>query len=644
MDTDTLALVHSFERDQLKQKTMSQNQYSSRKYSGMMKLIPPRLLIVALTLLTVTGSLFTERELQAEELTPPAIGAVVPDIPLVDIYRRERQLSDSSGKKAIVLAVLGVDCPLANLYIPRLNDLNDEYESKGVQFAVINSNPHDTMVQVAAHALETNMKFPVLKDFEQKALKALGAKRTPEVFLLDSEFRIRYHGRIDDQFTISHRRPEPQRLDLKIAIDELLAGKEITVKETHAHGCLVPLWEEQLPEEEITYTSHVAEIFNTKCYQCHREGQVGPFALESYEDAKTWAEPIYEAIVEQRMPPWHAEESKHHFLNNRSLSQTEIQQVVKWVKAGMPAGNLANAPAPPAMDSDWSIGTPDVVLEMPKEEEVPATGVVPYRYQLLELEFDEDVWVEAAEARPGTPEVVHHILAYVSTPKPGEDTSKRKGLDFFDRDGSVRLLVGWAPGDMPQIFQPGYARKIPKGSRIVFELHYTPDGVARTDRSSIALKFAKEPAQHEVRTNFMANTRIEIPAGAFRHQDSKSFTFEKPARLMSLMPHMHWRGLSADYVLDYPDGRKEKLLTVPYYDFNWQSIYRFENPLEVPAGTKLTVTGTWDNTSDNPNNPDPTETVRWGQQTWEEMLAGWVDYIYLDTETVQTSSLENDAK
>ncbi|WP_197440237.1 redoxin domain-containing protein [Polystyrenella longa] len=577
---------------------------------------------------------------RAEELKPPAIGAQVPDVPLVDIYRRERTLSDSQGKQAIVLAVLGVDCPLANLYIPRLNEMHAEYASKGVQFAVINSNPQDTMVQVAAHALETKMTFPVLKDFEQKALNALGAKRTPEVFLLDGDFKIRYHGRIDDQFTISHRRPEPQRLDLKIAIDELLAGDEITVTETNPHGCLIPRWEDQLPREEITYASHIAKLFDNKCYRCHREGQVGPFALEDYRDAKTWAEPIYEAVVEQRMPPWHAEDGIHSFLNNRSLTQTEIEQVVKWVKADCPSGNLEQVPEKPVVDDEWSIGIPDLVIEMPREEQVPSTGVVPYRYQTAELSFDEDVWVQAAEARPGTTEVVHHILAYINTPRRDGEGNVKKGFDFFGRDGSVGLLVGWAPGDMPQIYPEGYARKIPKGSQIVFELHYTPDGVARTDRSSVAIKFTKEPPQHEIRTNFMAQTKIEIPAHRFRHQDSQSFTFRKEARIISLMPHMHWRGLSADYFLEYPDGTKKEVMSVPYYDFNWQSIYRFENPLEVPPGTKLTVVGTWDNTADNPNNPDPSKTVYWGQQTWEEMLAGWVDYVYVDSDAVKTSAVE----
>ncbi|MCA9040243.1 MAG: hypothetical protein KDA65_07860, partial [Planctomycetaceae bacterium] len=353
---------------------------------------------------------------------------------------------------------------------------------------------------------------------------------------------------------------------------------------------------------------------------------------------------IYEAVIEQRMPPWHAEEGEHSFHNNRSLSQTEIEQIVKWVKDGTPAGNLKDVPEKPEFDADWNIGTPDLVLEMPKAEEVPATGVVPYRYQLMELEFDEDVWIQAAEARPGTPEVVHHILAYINTPKKDGDGKSKKGFDFFGRDGSVGILVGWAPGDMPQVFPEGYARKIPKGSQIVFELHYTPDGIARTDRSSIALKFAKEPPKQEIRTNFMAQTKLKIPPHGFRHQDSKSFTFQKEARIMSLMPHMHWRGLSAEYVLEFPDGKKKEILSVPYYDFNWQSIYRYQNPIEVPPETKLTVIGTWDNTADNPNNPDPSKTVRWGQQTWEEMLAGWVDYVYVEPESVETSALEQPEK
>lgn len=569
------------------------------------------------------------RSESSEDLKPPQIGATVSDVTIVDIHRRERSLEDSRGKKAVVVAFLGVDCPIANLYISRLNELNEEFAPKGVQFAAINSNPHDSMVSVAAHAQETEMNFPVLKDFNQTAMTAFGAKRTPEVFLLDASFKIRYRGRIDDQYTISHRRIKPKVHDLKNALQQLLNGEKIAVTETAPHGCLIPTWKDQLPAKEVTYSKDIAPIFNQKCYSCHRDGQVGPFALNDYNDAKDWAEPIREAVLEERMPPWHATEESHSFSNNRSLTQEDRDLILKWLQDDCPTGDLAQLPEKPEFSSDWTIGKPDMVVELPKIEKIPASGVIPYRYQLAPITIDKDMWVQATEARPGNAEVVHHIIAYVRTPQM-ESKKNRRGFNVFDKEGRVRILAGWAPGDMPQIFPEGVGRKIPKGSQIIFEVHYTPTGKKETDRSAIALKFCKEPPEKEVETNFMAQLELEIPPHRFGHEETKSYTFKKKAQILSFTPHMHWRGLAARYDITWPDGRQETLLNVPYYDFNWQSVYRFDKPLEVPQGTKITLTGTWDNSADNPFNPDPTQTIHWGEQTWEEMLAGWMDYITVE--------------
>jgi hypothetical protein len=275
-------------------------------------------------------------------------------------------------------------------------------------------------------------------------------------------------------------------------------------------------------------------------------------------------------------------------------------------------------PPPRQFVEGWKIGTPDAVFRMDEEFKVPASGVLDYQRFTVDPGFKEDVWVQAAECRPGNRAVVHHILVYVQTP----------GSLLYDAEGKASTLAGWAPGDMPAIFKPGTARLVPAGAKFIFEVHYTPNGTAQADRSSVGLLFAKKRPEHMVETNILANMRLKVPARVASHTEQMIYTFKGDALLLSFMPHMHWRGVSAKYVATYPDGRTETLLSVPDYVFNWQSVYRFAEPLAIPKGTKLTWTCTWDNSADNPRNPDPTKEIRWGLQTWDEMQNGWMDLVW----------------
>jgi hypothetical protein len=257
---------------------------------------------------------------------------------------------------------------------------------------------------------------------------------------------------------------------------------------------------------------------------------------------------------------------------------------------------------------------------MDKEFTVPASGVLDYKRFTVDPGFKEDVWIQAAECRPGNRAVVHHILVYVLAP--GK-------LNPYDPDGTAYTLAGWAPGDMPAVYPPGTARRVKAGSKLVFEVHYTPNGTEQTDRSSVGVVFAKKPPERIAETNILANLALRIPPGAASHKGQMVYTFPDDALVLSFMPHMHLRGTAAKYVATYPDGKTETLLSVPDYDFNWQSVYRFEKPLSIPKGTKLTWTGYWDNSADNPRNPDPKAEVRWGLQTWDEMQNGWMDVVWL---------------
>jgi len=551
--------------------------------------------------------------------SPTEAGAAVPGFSLKDIHRRPRSLEGFKGKKAFVVVFVDTECPVASLYYPTLIDLHREYADKGVQFLAINSSSQDSFIKVSADAQERAVPFPVLKDFDQKVADAFGATRTPEVFLLDANRVIRYHGRIDDQYAVGVRRAQAVQRDLKAALDELLAGRSIAVPSTEVSGCIIERARKPGETKEPTYAKQIARLFQKRCQECHRPGEIGPFSLLTFDDAKRRTGRIREAVLEQRMPPWHADPRFGEFSNDRRMTQADTDALLAWIDCGAPKGNDEDLPPPLKFVEGWKIGKPDKVLAMDREFKVKATGALDYQRFLVDPGFDKDVWVQAAECRPGNRKVVHHILVYILAP--GKS-------DPYDRDGTAATLVGWAPGDMPAIFPAGTARRIAAGSKLLFEVHYTPNGTEHTDRSSVGIQFAQAPPANAVETNILANMRFEIPPHSANYQDQMTFTFPSDAVVLSFMPHMHLRGLSARYLLTTPDGTTETLLSVPDYDFGWQSVYRFAKPLSIRKGSKLTWIGRWDNSEDNPRNPDPAKAVHWGLQTWEEMQNGWMDVVW----------------
>jgi hypothetical protein len=322
------------------------------------------------------------------------------------------------------------------------------------------------------------------------------------------------------------------------------------------------------------------------------------------------------------MPPWHPDPKYGSFANDRSLSAEDRKALLGWVEQGCPKGDLKDLPPARDFPDGWRVGKPDVVFSMPKPFTVPAKGGrngVKYQYIKVDPGFKEDVWVQAAEVRPGNRAVVHHIIVYVLPPE-------GRARDHVDGIGNG-YLSAFAPGDLPSVFPAGTAKKIPKGALLVFQMHYTPNGVEQDDRSSIGLIFAKEPPKWEVRTRAVAQQLLLIPPGNSNYEATSTTKFTKDAELVSFFPHMHLRGKDFRYTVVYPDGKKEVLLSVPKYDFDWQSNYTLKERLKLPAGTRLDCVAHFDNSSDNPNNPDPEKWVAWGEQTWEEMMIGFVDYV-----------------
>ncbi len=376
----------------------------------------------------------------------------------------------------------------------------------------------------------------------------------------------------------------------------------------------------------VTFTKDVAAILYKNCAECHRPTGVAPMSLLTFKEVRPWARSVKERVLDRTMPPWFADPNHGEFANNPSLSQSEVNTISSWVDAGAPKGDDKDLPPAPTFVEGWAIGTPDLVLSMQEEYPVPADGTVPYLYFRIPTNFTEDRWVKAVEIKPGDRRVVHHVIASL------EDGERKR----------IGGLGGITPNKTAIISPPGSARLIKAGSVILLQMHYTTMGQATKDRTSVGLIFTKERPKIILGGGNAINTGFLIPAGAANHEVRASTTFKEDSYLYSMMPHMHVRGKDFTYTAVFPDGRTQVVLHVPKYNFDWQLDYELKTPLFLPKGTRLDCVAHFDNSIGNKYNPDPSKSVRWGDQTWEEMMIGWYTTVrHLDpaaTPSVASSS------
>ncbi len=555
----------------------------------------------------------------------------VPDFTLRDHRGAERHLSDWRDSKVVVVAFLGVDCPLVKLYTRRLNEIAKEYQGRGVSVIGINSNQHDGIRDIARFVRAHEVNFPLLKDSDNRVADQFGATRTPEVFLLDQSRAVCYRGRVDDQYGVGLQRARPGRRDLVMAIDEVLAGKAVSVPVTTAPGCFIDRLDRAAKEGRVTYTRHVAPILHRHCVGCHRPGEIAPFPLTNYQQTIGWAETIREVVDEGRMPPWSASPEHGKFQNDPRLSDADRKTIVEWVRTGCPEGDPADLPPLPQRPDGWNIPKPDVVLTMPEPFTVPAEGVIEYQRIEIDPGVKEDVWVRAAEVRPGNRAVVHHCTVFLKPP--GADEPQTQG-----KLGSY-CLAATAPGTPPLVLSDGMAKRIPAGWKLVFVMHYTPVGTVQTDRTSIGLVLA-DPAsvRREVATHLLYDEELRIPPRVENHRVEKTWEAPADVLILAMFPHMHLRGKSFRYEAVFPDGSTEVLLDVPHYDFNWQHRYVLTEPKRLPKGTQVRCIAIYDNSANNPANPDPDREVLAGKQTWDEMFNGYFDWCLADEEPDSASA------
>ncbi len=562
--------------------------------------------------------------------------------------------------KAVVVAFLSFKCPVARDYVEPLSKLAAEYGPKGVTVIGVVSN--DTPEAVAKAAAEYKAGFPVAVDRELVAADALKAERTPEVVVLDADRVVRYRGRVDDKWG-AKMKPNARvtRHDLREALDEMLAGKAVSVPKTDCVGCEIYRAKVAAPVVPTTVTFHkdVLPILQNRCQECHRPGEAGPFSLLAYKEAVTWAADIKEYTQSRKMPPWKPTAGMK-FQHDRRLPATEIDALAAWADGGTPEGDPKDAPPAKVFTKGWSLGEPDLVLTVDEDFHLGARGPDHYRCFVLPTGLTEDRFVVAYEVRPGTATVVHHVLNYFDTTGTARklDRAARQkakaasatgddrgpgyespmGIGFTPTDPSqVGGLGGWAPGLRGTRAPTGSGMLLPKASDIVLQIHYHRNGKPEKDRTKLGLYFAKGKDTTELKR--LKTLRVYglvsasddfapfevIPAGRSGYRVTGKVVIEEDCRVYAALPHMHMLGTKVRIAMTAPGGKEQVIVEIGAWDYAWQELYRLVEPLDVKAGTVFTVEAEYDNSAKNPFNPNrPPKDVTRGEGTTDEMLIGFL--------------------
>lgn len=551
------------------------------------------------------------------------IGRYIADIEFRDVSGKAHKLSDFSTGKGTVVAVTSTSCPLSKKYLPTLIEVAKNYSKQEISFILLNPTPTDKAndVLLAANRLGTDGIY--VHDQEGKLAAALSLTSTTDAILLDSSRTVRFHGAVDDQYGFGYTNAAPKKHYLTSALDEFLKGEPIMVKATEAPGCHLDV-KPVSAVVPMTYHNRISRIVQTNCGECHREGGVAPFSLGTYDDVVAHAPMIRTVIERGVMPPWFAApiegQEVSPWLNDCSLGETDKKDLLAWIAGDKIEGDSKDAIRPMTYPGGWTIGEPDLVVKFPNAIPVQATGTMPYKHVAVETHLTEDKWVRAIEVRPGVPEVVHHVLVFGRPPRQ-EGAGRRESPD-----DQINYWGIYVPGNSKQVFPEGFGRKLPKGSVIRFQMHYTPNGTATEDLTQVGFVFSDKEPENEVKTASLINAWFEIPPRDGNFKDVAKLKLPTDVTVLGFLPHMHLRGKACSYEATTPDGKTETILDIPRYDFNWQLLYRYAEPRTFKAGTTLRFNAVFDNSDRNPANPDPNQAVRWGEQTYDEMIVGYVEY------------------
>jgi len=548
---------------------------------------------------------------------------------LLDHSGKSHELFYYDDASAIVIMVHGNGCPIVRNALPDFSALKSGFDNKNIRFFLLNSNLQDTRQSIAKEAEEWGITIPILVDESQLIGESLDLTRTAEILIIDPKTAsIIYRGPLSNRVGYEVQKEQATQEYAADALQALLAGKKVLAADQATKGCLINFPHKDISTNEpISYVNDVAPILLNRCIRCHRDDGVAPWSMSSYDMVRGFGPMIREVVRLNRMPPWGADPHVGSWSNDFGLTVDEKKTLVHWIESGAIKDDGVDPLTvyePPK--NEWELGEPDLIIDVPPFK-VPATGLVEYQYPSLKNPLNKDVWVRAVSIKPGDPKAIHHMYAGVSL----------ETLGGYIPQKHSRLMEGylmlWTPGNNYAELPSETAIHLPKDAIINFEIHYTPYGKASTDNTQMALYFTDEPPKNILRYSEVRNEFLLIPSFDGDYLAQSYHWFDRDATLHMLLPHSHYRGETAKYLLEYPNGEMKELLSVPKYNFNWQLGYHFEEPLAVPAGSRLIYQAAYDNSIYNPNNPDPSRDVPWGYQSADEMLFGPFTFTW-DDETV----------
>lgn len=548
---------------------------------------------------------------------------------LVDADGRAHELYRLKDASAVVFATTALGAADMKKFAPEIEALKAAYADKGVEFLMLNATGKDDRDAVAAEAQELGLTIPVLMDDMQLVGGHLGVTKTSEVFVVNPKtWEVVYHGALNR--TLAEGKKPKGKTYAADAIDAVIAGEPVAVETVAAKGTTIAFPDRtpsaKAAHAEISYTNEIAPILEAKCVSCHQEGSIAPFAMDRYEVVKGFAPMIREAVRTDRMPPWDADAHVGTFKDDASLTEEQTRTLINWIEAGAPRGEGEDPlAAEKHVAPEWPLGEPDMIVEIPTYT-IPAAGVVDYQYPIVENPLTEGKWVKASTAKVSQRQAVHHILSGLLP----------KGKTFEDSMEALGGTVGGYTVGMESVVQPDdIGVYIPADQDFGYQMHYTPFGKEVVSAEKIGLYFYDEDELPtlRMRETALVDQFIKIPPRDGNHKEVAYFNFPHDAILHTAVVHAHYRGTYSKLELQTPDGKRETILNVPFYDFNWQRMYEFEEPLDIPAGSKLIATYIYDNSARNPANPDPDKEVTWGDQSFEEMFYTSLRYRWKD-ETV----------
>lgn len=568
----------------------------------------------ALALLSVlpTGAGAAANEPAPLPPSAPTVTGEAINFALLDQHGRLHELRRTSAR-VVVLFFTGNGCPIARQNLGKLRALQQRYDDRGVVVWLVNSNAQDDRESIRQEARQFGSEpLPVLMDDTQGVARYFGVQRTCETIAIRcTDWHVVYQGAVDNQFVEGAARPWPTERFLETALDEILAGKTVANPRTTARGCLID-FELESADGPVSYVRDVAPILLRKCAVCHRLNDVGSWVMSEYRKVKGMSAMMREVILARRMPPWDADPQFGTFSNDRSLTVAEARTLLRWIELGAPRSDGPDPlPAGVRPAPDWPLGTPDQILRIPRPEQIPASGVIDLRHQFLDPGFTNDVWLGGLDVRPGNRQVLHHVT--LRTIYPGQTVADPVGF------------AGWNPGHTRRRFPPGTGKLLRKGVRLHVDLHYTPIGTPQSDQTEIGLYLLSGPPRLPIEGRAVWDTSLSIPPGEADYRIVAIDGFDRDTLIYDLRPHMHWRGAWFKFELLLPTGVRETLLSVPRYDFNWQTTYLLAEPRRIPAGSWMVCSAGYDNSNRNPANPDSTRRLHWGEQSADEMFIGHFD-------------------